>query len=595
MKLLLVAVNAKYIHSNLAVYSLRAYAKKYAEHINLVEYTINHSEEDILKEIYKEQADVIAFSCYIWNIDMITRIVTELKKVQPKAKIWFGGPEVSYDAKECLQAQEQLDGIIIGEGEQTFLELMEYYVEGTKDLEAISGLAFKGKARVTSDTCYNQAKRDVELGNKWVENEAITVTSDRQPILLDTVPFPYEDMKTFENKIIYYESSRGCPFSCSYCLSSIDRRVRLRSADLVKKELKVLMDYQVPQVKFVDRTFNCNKKHAMEIWSFLKEQDNGITNFHFEISADLLEEDEIEFLSTLRQGQVQFEIGVQSTNPDTVEAIKRKMDFNKISLNVNRIKVGNNIHQHLDLIAGLPLEGYTAFERSFNDVYKLKPDQLQLGFLKILKGSLMEQECNTYGITYRDTPPYEVLFTNFLTYDEVLQIKGVCEMVEIYYNSGQFTYAINYLEHFYNSPLRMYQEINDYYESKKIALQAHSRIKRYEILLEYFKEKVINKVEKEQEFVQIALFNEILVLDLFLREDMKSRPSFAPLQPQHSNLRELYEKYRENRKAIHIELFTFDIIASAISGQPVHKDIAILFDYGNRDLLNKAANMTVLN
>jgi radical SAM superfamily enzyme YgiQ (UPF0313 family) len=581
LKILLVAINAKYIHSNLAVYCLRAYADKYAEHISLVEYTINHSEEDILKGIYKEQADVIAFSCYIWNMNMVTRIVTELKKVQPKAKIWFGGPEVTYDAKECLQVHEELDGVMIGEGEQTFLELMEYYVDKTKDLETIAGIAFREKARHEL-----QIPIDLEPCNRLGNKDVISTTVIREPLLLDSVPFPYEDMGTFVNKIIYYESSRGCPFSCSYCLSSIDKRVRLRSTELVKKELKFLMDHQVPQVKFVDRTFNCNKKHAMEIWSFIKEQDNGITNFHFEISADLLEEDEIQLLSTLRPGQVQFEIGVQSTNPATVEAIHRKMDFNKLSQSVNRIKEGNNIHQHLDLIAGLPFEGYDAFERSFADVYKLKPDQLQLGFLKILKGSLMQEESNTYGITYHDTPPYEVLFTNFLTYEELLKIKGVCEMVEIYYNSGQFTYAISYLEHFYASPLKLYQEIYEYYEGKQIELQAHSRIRRYEILLDYFRE--------QQEHNQLALFKEILVLDLFLREDMKSRPSFAPVQPQHSNLRELYEKYRENRKAIHIEQFTFDVINSAISGQAVHKDIAILFDYGNRDPLNKAAKMTIL-
>jgi radical SAM superfamily enzyme YgiQ (UPF0313 family) len=594
MKLLLVAVNAKYIHSNLAVHSLRAYASKYAEHISLVEYTINHYEEDILKEIYKEQADVIAFSCYIWNIEIITRIIIELKKVQPKAKIWFGGPEVTYDAKECLETHDELDGVMVGEGEQTFLELMEYYVEGSKPLDEIAGLAFKEKARGSSKNLTIEETNDSKFSDSKINPEVITVTAVRQPMLLDLVPFPYEDMERFQNKIIYYESSRGCPFSCSYCLSSIDKRVRLRNTELVKKELKILMDYQVPQVKFVDRTFNCNKKHAMEIWRFIKEQDNGITNFHFEISADLLEEDEIEFLSTLRQGQVQFEIGVQSTNPDTVEAIQRKTDFSKLSHNVNRIKAGNNIHQHLDLIAGLPLEGYDAFEKSFHDVYDLKPDQLQLGFLKILKGSLMEIESKTYGITYRSVPPYEVLFTNSLSYNELLKMKGACEMVEIYYNSGQFTYAINYLDHFYNSPFRLFHDINVYYENKGIALQAHGRIKRYEILLDFVQEITFTGTIPGKENLSIELFKEILVLDLFLREDMKSRPGFAPVQPQLSNLRELYEKYRDNRKSIHIEQFTFDVIGSALTGRAVKKDTTILFDYGNRDPLNKAANLTEL-
>jgi radical SAM superfamily enzyme YgiQ (UPF0313 family) len=376
-------------------------------------------------------------------------------------------------------------------------------------------------------------------------------------------------------------------------LSSIDKRVRLRSAELVKKELKILMDYKVPQVKFVDRTFNCNKKHAMEIWKFIKEQDNGVTNFHFEISADLMEEDEIIFLATLRPGQVQFEIGVQSTNPNTVDAIHRRMDFDKLSRNVKRLKEGNNIHQHLDLIAGLPLEGYDDFEKSFHDVYNLKPDQLQLGFLKILKGSLMETECKTYGIAYRNTAPYEVLFTNSLSFEELLKIKGACEMVEIYYNSGQFTYAIGYLEHFYDSPLRLYQEINEFYESKNMALQAHSRLKRYEILLDFFTEQIVKKM-KEKEGISIALFKEILVLDLFLREDMKSRPSFGPVQSKQYNLRELYEKHREGRSAIHIEQFTFDVQSSSISGRAIQKDLLLLFDYNDRDPLNKAAKLSVL-
>ncbi len=576
MKLLLVAINAKYIHSNLAVYSLKAYAKKYEEHIGLAEFTINHMEEDILKGIYKEQAEVVAFSCYIWNIEIITRIVKDLKKVQPNVTIWFGGPEVSYDSTKCLEAHKDLDGIMIGEGEQTFLEILEYYVEGTKELGAISGLAYKEEDR-----------------------SKIIVTSVRQPMSLDAVPFPYKEMGIFQNRIIYYESSRGCPFSCSYCLSSIDKRVRLRSTDLVKKELKVLMDYQVPQVKFVDRTFNCNKKHAMDIWSFIKEEDNGITNFHFEISADLLEEDEMEFLATLRPGQIQFEIGVQTTNPDTVQAIHRTMDFDKLSHNVNRIKAGKNIHQHLDLIAGLPLEGYTNFEKSFNDVYNLKPDQLQLGFLKVLKGALMERESKSYGIAYHDTPPYEVLFTNHLTFDEVLMIKGICEMVEIYYNSGQFTYVISYLEHFFNSPMKLYQLLFNYYESKGIAMMAHSRVRRYEILLDFYKETVLETVletstqEEKQDF--LAVFEEILVLDLFLREDMKSRPSFAPIHPQRGNLRELYEKYRIDRKLIHIEQFSFDVIESAKSGRAIKKEVTVLFDYSNRDPLDKAAKLILLD
>jgi radical SAM superfamily enzyme YgiQ (UPF0313 family) len=584
MKILLVALNAKYIHSNLAVYSLKAYAAKYAEHIGLVEMTVNHSEEDVLKTIYLEKADVVAFSCYIWNIGMVLRISKELKKVQPEVKLWFGGPEVSYDAEKLLKEYTAVDGIVIGEGEQTFLELAGYYIERKTSLKEVAGIAFKAGAEVSPD----------KPAGEEIPGYTVTVTAPRLPIALDSIPFPYEKPEVFQNRIIYYESSRGCPFSCSYCLSSVDKRVRFRSAELVKRELKLFLDYRVSQVKFVDRTFNCNRKHAMDIWRFIKENDNGITNFHFEISADLLEEEELDFLAALRPGQVQLEIGVQSTNQDTVRAIRRETDFGRLSRNVARIREGGNIHQHLDLIAGLPREDYTSFEKSFRDVYALRPDQLQLGFLKILKGSFLEEESKTYGISYRDAPPYEVLFTDSLTYEEVLKIKGVCEMLEIYYNSGQFTYSVRYLEHYFISPMRLYLSLNELYESKKIAELAHSRIKRYEILLDFFREKVLESIPDENKIASEELFTELLVFDLYLREDLKARPAFYRDNPGKGSLKELYGKYRNGRRSIHIEQFRYDVIASAEAGQAIRKDCIILFDYGSREPLNKAAEISVI-
>lgn len=581
MKILLVAVNAKYIHSNLAVYSLRVFAGKYAENIKIAELTINHSEEDILKKIYQENADVVAFSCYIWNIHIIKRITRELKKIQKDVKIWYGGPEVSYDIDKCLIENNELDGIMIGEGEQTFLELVQYYVEGRNKLELISGLAYKESA------CNNI--EEVSLSKKF------TVTPDRQPISLDLLPLPYENIEDFENKILYYESSRGCPFSCSYCLSSIDKKVRLKSSEIVTKELKLFLNKKVSQVKFVDRTFNCNKKHAMDIWRFIKENDNGITNFHFEISADLLSEEEIAFLATLRPGQVQFEIGVQSTNPDTINAIHRKMDFDKLSHNVTQIKEAKNIHQHLDLIAGLPLEGYYSFERSFNDVYRLKPDQLQLGFLKILKGSLMEAESSDYGITYRSTPPYEVLYTKWLNYEETLRIKGICEMVEIYYNSAQFTYSINFLEHFFESPMKLYETLNHYYEDSEYAAMAHSRIRRYEILLDFFTQMISTGFVEEDKQEQIELFKELLIMDIYLRENMKTRPNFAPTKSLQQNHRKICETYHLNHKSVHIEQFAFDLLAASQEGKLIKKDTILLFDYSNKDPLSKAVSVTTFS
>ncbi|HWT27063.1 MAG TPA: B12-binding domain-containing radical SAM protein, partial [Mobilitalea sp.] len=520
------------------------------------------------------------FSCYIWNIEMITRVMVELKKVRPEAKIWFGGPEVSYDPDQCLKSYKELDGVIVGEGEQTFLELMNYYVGASGTLEQIHGLAFKSSAR------FSQAKEDVDDG--------FTMTPVRLPISLDAIPFPYEDMKQFKNKIIYYESSRGCPFTCSYCLSSIDRQVRLRNTDLVKEELEIFLNYQVPQVKFVDRTFNCNKKHAMEIWRFLKEHDNGVTNFHFEISADILDDEEIELLSTLRPGQVQFEIGVQSTNENTVTAIHRKMDLNKLARNVARIHEGANIHEHLDLIAGLPLEDFESFEKSFNDVYRMAPDQLQLGFLKVLKGSLMEEECMKYGIVYRDKAPYEVLYTKQLAYSEVLKIKGVCDMTEVYYNSGQFQYAVKYLEHFFDSPFGLYQALSNYYEEKKYDILAHSRIRRYEILLDFYEDKVLELSNTEDRKELSLVFKEILVTDVYLREDIKTRPRFA-LNPPEKNVSEVLEQYGVDRKAAHVEHFTYDILASCETERSVKKDYRMIFDYSMRDPLNKSAKLIEVN
>ena len=617
MKILLVAVNAKYIHSNLAVHSLRAYADKYAHLIHVLELTINHQEEDILQRIYREKAEVVAFSCYIWNIGMIMRVTAELRKVQPAAKIWLGGPEVAYDFVQCLKEHPWLDGIIVGEGEQTFLELAEYYTGARDSLSDIAGLAYAKTAGIPEDRNNADSKEvqivspgcgsydkssdsgrstDSRCGTEVAVQASpeIIVTGDRAPVSLDRIPFPYKDTEVFRNRIVYYESSRGCPFSCSYCLSSVDRRVLFRRLELVIRELKFFLDNRVPQVKFVDRTFNCNKKHAMAIWQFIKENDNGITNFHFEIAADLLEEDETELLAALRPGQVQLEIGVQSTNPDTVEAIHRKMDFQRLAANVMRIKEGRNIHQHLDLIAGLPKEGYASFERSFADVYRLKPDQLQLGFLKILKGSSMESDKRSYGITARDAAPYEVLYTDDLSYEELLKLKGVCEMVEVYYNSGQFTGSMSFLEHYYSSPMQLYQSVSSYYEAAGLILMSHSRIRKYEILLDFFQKVVLESIDIKKRPDLRSVFAELLVFDLYLRENMKARPVFSGSGTKDIHIRRLYEKHQTGKRQIHIEVFQYDVQASAAKGTAVRKRTIILFDYDRRDPLNNSAEVTLL-
>ncbi|MBD5544671.1 MAG: B12-binding domain-containing radical SAM protein [Lachnospiraceae bacterium] len=564
MKVLLAALNAKYIHSNPALYSLRAYAGKYKEHIELAEYTINQSLEEIMGDIYKRKPDVLAFSCYIWNISPVLSLTKEIKKILPETDLWLGGPEVSYNSEQVLRAHEEITGIMEGEGEETFLELMEHYVEGSRPLTAIKGLALK-EGR----------------------------TGERPLTDLDKLPFLYERLEDFQNKIIYYESSRGCPFRCSYCLSSIDKTVRLRRLDIVKNELQFFLDNRVKQVKFVDRTFNCNHEHAISIWQYIKEHDNGITNFHFEVAADLLNEKEISLLNTFRPGAVQLEIGVQSTNPVTISQIQRVMDIGKLKETVKAIKKGGNIHQHLDLIAGLPYEDFETFQKSFNEVYAMEPEQLQLGFLKILKGSPMHKKAEEYGIAYTSYEPYEVLYTKWLSYEEIRKLKRVEEMVELYYNSGQFTATIPLLEKLFESPFAFYEALAEYYEEKGYFVNSPSRTYRYLILLEF----AINKIGSDGE-----LFKELLTMDFYLRENAKSRPEFAKnLSPYKDKIRAIYREEEAERKLLphyrdydarqmakmtHIEVFNYDLH----SGKKLPTPQMLLFDYRNRSpLTNQAA------
>lgn len=580
IKLLLTAVNAKYIHSNLAIYSLRAYAKKYKDQVELAEFTINNYVDDILMGIYEKKPDIIAFSCYIWNINLILEVAMELRKVLPEVKIWLGGPEVTYEAHKMLEKYQFIDGIMVGEGEKTFLNLCDYYMEESIELEDVCGIAYRESAKLAVKN---------PMDGSCME---IVETKPQEPMNMDDIPFVYEDMSQFKNKIIYYETSRGCPYSCSYCLSSIDKRVRFRSIELVTKELKFFIDHEVPQVKFVDRTFNCNRTHTMEILKFIKEHDKGITNFHFEISADILNDEEIEMFNSLRPGLVQLEIGVQSTNVKTVSEIRRKMDFDKLAGIVKRIYAPRNIHQHLDLIVGLPYENLESFKNSFNDVYALRPDQLQVGFLKVLSGSYMVEQSAEHGIVYKGYAPYEVLYTKYISYDEVLLLKRITEMVEIYYNSMQFTASIPYLEHFFEKPYELYEALADFHVRKGIYGLSQSRLNRYYLLLEFF-EQLPNVGEKERN-----AFAEILLYDLYLREKLKSRPSFArDTMLSKSLMRELLEGHRDvmnDVKLYHIEPFTIDIQKTITSGKVIEAQQYIFFDYDHRDRLSHDATTTVL-
>lgn len=569
MKTVLVAINAKYIHSNLAVYSLRSYARTFGYEPELLEFTINQQKDQILKGIYEAKPDLLCFSCYIWNLSYAEEIIEDIKKILPEVTIWAGGPEVSYDAPKFLKRHPEVDGIMCAEGEKTLTELINYYEIGKSQGESLDGIN----------------------GIVYQENKTIHQTPLRDIMNMDDLVFPYEDLKDFEHKIIYYESSRGCPFSCSYCLSSIDKKLRFRSFSLVEKELEFFLAHKVPQVKFVDRTFNCKKSHAMAIWTYIKEHDNGITNFHFEVAADLLTEDEIALIQTMRPGLIQLEIGVQSTNEKTLAEIHRKTDFEEITRKVKAVQKGENVHQHLDLIAGLPYENYESFGHSFNDVYALKPEQLQLGFLKVLKGSYMAEAAEGYGCVHKAKPPYEVLGTRWLSYEEILKLKGVEEMVEVYYNSGQFQKTIRAMEHLFETAFSMYEELADFYEKNGYNEVSHTRIRRYEILQEFLQEKEAN----------LEYFKQLMIFDLYARENMKTRPQWAnDLSAYKMQILDFYKKEEENPKLLtdyqsyqarqtikmtHIEVFTYDVI----NENEEKGAYPVLFDYKKRSPLTNDA------
>lgn len=570
--ILLAAINAKYIHSNLAVYSLKAYAKKYQNQIGLAEYTINQNPDDILKGIYRDHPEVLCISCYIWNISYVRNLIREVHKVLPDTAIWLGGPEVSYDARKVLEEHPEVTGVMKGEGEVTFLELAGFYLEGISELAKIEGITYRD-------------------GDQIQENPWRGITD------LSTIPFVYKDLKKFENRIIYYESSRGCPFSCSYCLSSIDKKLRFRDLELVKEELQFFLDHNVPQVKFVDRTFNCKHDHAMAIWKYLIAHDNGITNFHFEVAADLLNEEEIALIRTMRPGMIQLEIGVQSTNPDTIREIHRKMDFAQVSEVVTRVQEGHNVHQHLDLIAGLPYEDYDSFEKSFCDVYQLRPQQLQLGFLKVLKGSFMYQAAPEYGCVCQSREPYEVLYTRWLPYDDVLRLKLVEEMVEVYYNSNQFGKTLRAIEKLFDNPFALYEALGAFYDKKGYMDISHTRIRRYEILQEFLQE----YVDEEQ----MEYYRQLMICDLYARENMKTRPAWAKdLKAYKRDIREFYLKEEETHEYLpeyegydekqlarmtHLERMDYD------PDTGVREPCWILFDYRSRDVLTYDAKMVKLS
>ena len=617
MKFLLAAINAKYIHSNPGVYSLRAFARTKipGADIEIGEYTINHQMDLILQDIYRRKPDFIGFSCYIWNISYIMEIVRDIKKVLPEAEIWLGGPEVSYDAKKVLTREPDVRGIMRGEGELTFTELVRAYLqrEKTSVPDGYTGESFRGQAKEETSGCAENTRMPENAEGENAHSDRLDLSQipgityraanceieehgPQRLLSLDEIPFYYDDMAGFENRIVYYESSRGCPFSCSYCLSSIDKTVRFRSLDLVLPELQFFLDHKVPQVKFVDRTFNCKREHTLGIWRYLVEHDNGITNFHFEVSADIFDEEELELLGRMRPGLIQLEIGVQSTNPDTIREIHRHMDLVKLKRAVDRVYDYRNTHQHLDLIAGLPYENYESFMRSFDDVYRMRPDQLQMGFLKVLKGSYMEEQVAAYDLKYRGIPPYEVLSTKWLPYSDVIRLKGVEDMVEVYYNSGQFPATMKLLEKRFQRPSEIFVNLAEYYEKNGLTGISHSRLARYEILYRFLEE---DMREEERDHVtaakvpetgqpSLADFRDSLMYDLYVRENIKSRPSFASDQsPYKKEVREFFMAEEENPKWL-TDYAGFDSRQMAKMAHLEHMEDGtfVLFDYKKRDPLS---------
>ena len=560
-KVILAALNAKYIHSNLALrYLSRFQNNNQKHHVETMEFTINQRLDFIAEELFRKQPDVVLFSCYIWNVEMLRQLCPILKKIMPDCVIGFGGPEVSYESETFLRENPAVDFVMRGEGELVFTKYLEHLDAGNPaTLGEIESLTYR-------------------------QGDEIFSTPQMHPMDLALLPFPYEDdFSDVQNQIIYYESSRGCPYHCGYCLSSVENGVRFVPLDKVLPDLQKFLDKNVPQVKFIDRTFNCKKSHAMAIWKYLHEHDNGVTNFHFEITADLIDQETIDFLKTVRKGLFQFEIGVQSTNPQTIRAINRNVDFAALSEIVQQIKDGGNIHQHLDLIAGLPYEDYDSFGCSFNDVYALHPEQLQLGFLKVLKGSMLHQKQKEFEIVYHDTAPYEMLTTHELPYADTLRLKYVEEMVETYYNSGRFLNTLAYLVPLYESPFAFFEALSQFWVGENYHYLGLSKMGLFDVLWRFVEQNP--KVDKRKLQWEMKF-------DIALHEKPKKLPAWLTVTNEeqwHDKVFAFYGNptlwqkclphYKSNKEAIrqtHLEVFGDE------------KQKAVLFDYGKRDLLGNA-------
>ena len=498
MNVILSTLNSKYIHSNLAIRYLKEYVRDIVE-VELVEFTINQNLDEISGELFKMNPDLIGFSTYIWNVKEILEIIERLKIVNPDLKILLGGPEVSYDGYELLLNNPGIDFVIAGEGEETYKELIQ-----GRPLEEIKGLAFR-------------------------RGEKIKVNIPR-PLIKDinSIPSPYINIgDEYRNKIVYYETSRGCPFNCKFCLSSTIRGVRYMNIERVKEDIDSLIDAGVKQVKFVDRTFNSNKKFSKAVMEHIISRDPKEVNFHLELTAHLIDDEQLEFLEDIKEGLFQFEIGVQSTNPQTIEAIGRTTDIEYLKKVSSKIKSFKNIHQHLDLIAGLPYENYNSFSKSFNSIYEIKPEKIQLGFLKLLKGSEIRQMSEKYGYKFLDKPPYEVLENFYISYGELLKLKDIENIVEKYYNEAYFENSLDFIiKNNFHSAFLFYEDFADYWDKKDLFKVSHKRNTLYTILQDYFLYKDLPDFE---------LFSDILRFDYLSNNDNKGIPKEIESKKQIGN------------------------------------------------------------
>ncbi|WP_423801553.1 B12-binding domain-containing radical SAM protein [Neobacillus sp. SAB-20_R2A] len=444
MKVICSTLNAKYIHTNLAIRFLKAYAAPEFD-IILKEYTIKDPVMNIVSDLHQQKPDVIGFSCYIWNIEETLKVINMLKKIDPSLIIVLGGPEVSYDTREWMEKHPEIDFIVMGEGEQTFKQLLTE-LDTNKNIDNVHGVAYR-------------------------DNGTLASTPQRNKLDLKELPSPFrfpEDIPQLGKRVTYIETSRGCPFSCQFCLSSIEVGVRYFDRERIKEDIRYLMANGAKTIKFVDRTFNISRSYAMEMFRFLIDEHLPGTVFQFEITADIMRPEVIEFLNQeAPKGLFRFEIGVQSTNDYTNELVRRKQNFEKLKRTVTMVKDGGKIDQHLDLIAGLPEEDYASFRKTFNDVFEMRPEELQLGFLKMLRGTGVRIRASEHDYVYMDHSPYEILSNNVLSFDDIVKIKQVEDVLEKYWNDHRMDHTVEYLvTHVFPSPFDFFQDFGSYWDEQ---------------------------------------------------------------------------------------------------------------------------------